>query len=276
MSPIRFGSWIGGDRDGNPSVTSDVTRRACLVARRAAAMLYLQEIDQLHGELSLSDGTEDLRARAGTRPNPIAPSCTTSGPACTSTRDGSRLCLAADGDLERPAGAFEHVDEFAEPLRLCYRSLHATGNGIVANGRLLDVLRRVAAFGLTLVRLDVRQEANRIRRLSAPSRGSGPGCIYRLAGSGSRRLPRSRAGCRATCRSRDLTPDAEVAEVLATFRHRPRSRPSRSAPTSSRWRSAPSDVLAVEFLQRCGRRRPGRCASCRSSRRRAILALRAA
>ena len=41
-APIRFGSWIGGDRDGNPSVTPDVTRRACLMARWTALSLYAQ------------------------------------------------------------------------------------------------------------------------------------------------------------------------------------------------------------------------------------------
>ena len=70
VSPIRFGSWIGGDRDGNPSVTSDVTRRACLIARRAAVTLYRQEIDQLHGELSLSAATEDLQAKVAHAPEP--------------------------------------------------------------------------------------------------------------------------------------------------------------------------------------------------------------
>ena len=70
-----------------------------------------------------------------------------------------------------------------EPLLLCHRSLHATGNGIIADGRLADVLRRMAAFGLTLVRLDVRQEAERhteavdadhARARPRRVRGSGP------------------------------------------------------------------------------------------------------
>ena len=55
----------------------------------------------------------------------------------------------------------ETAEEFAEPLRLCYRSLVTTGNKLIADGRLADVLRRVAAYGLTLVRLDIRQEAQR-------------------------------------------------------------------------------------------------------------------
>ncbi len=51
--------------------------------------------------------------------------------------------------------------ELAEPLELCLRSLVATGNEVIAAGRLTDILRRVATFGVTLARLDLRQEAER-------------------------------------------------------------------------------------------------------------------
>src|SRR5690606_40367541 len=51
--------------------------------------------------------------------------------------------------------------ELWQPLELCYRSLHACGMGVIADGALLDTLRRVAAFGLFLVRLDIRQDAAR-------------------------------------------------------------------------------------------------------------------
>ena len=64
------------------------------------------------------------------------------------------------------------------PLRLCYESLVATGNGIIAQGRLTDLLRRVAAFGVTLARLDVRQEAGRhTDALDAITRAIGPGAV---------------------------------------------------------------------------------------------------
>src|SRR5688572_7562126 len=52
-TPVRFGSWIGGDRDGNPNVTPEVTRKACLYARWMAAHLYLRDIDLLRDELSI-------------------------------------------------------------------------------------------------------------------------------------------------------------------------------------------------------------------------------
>ncbi|MGY2499256.1 phosphoenolpyruvate carboxylase, partial [Klebsiella pneumoniae] len=47
------------------------------------------------------------------------------------------------------------------PLQLCYQSLHACGMGVIADGPLLDCLRRAATFGLFLVRLDVRQDSSR-------------------------------------------------------------------------------------------------------------------
>jgi phosphoenolpyruvate carboxylase len=69
VTPIRFGSWIGGDRDGNPSVTPEVTRRACLLARWVAADLYFSEIDALRDELSLAHASDELRARVARSPN---------------------------------------------------------------------------------------------------------------------------------------------------------------------------------------------------------------
>jgi phosphoenolpyruvate carboxylase len=53
------------------------------------------------------------------------------------------------------------VEDLHEPLAMCHRSLHECGMGLIADGPLLDTLRRVAAFGTTLVRLDVRQSSDR-------------------------------------------------------------------------------------------------------------------
>ena len=53
-APIRFGSWMGGDRDGNPNVTPEVTRKACLLARWQAADLYLGEIVALRDDICLA------------------------------------------------------------------------------------------------------------------------------------------------------------------------------------------------------------------------------
>jgi phosphoenolpyruvate carboxylase len=54
--PIRFSSWVGGDRDGNPNVTPEVTRRATLMARWVAAYLFAKDVDRLVALLSFERG----------------------------------------------------------------------------------------------------------------------------------------------------------------------------------------------------------------------------
>ncbi|KAJ0811853.1 putative phosphoenolpyruvate carboxylase [Helianthus annuus] len=54
-----------------------------------------------------------------------------------------------------------HEYEFFEPLELCYISLCACGDRVMADGSLLDFLRQVSTFGLSLVKLDIRQESER-------------------------------------------------------------------------------------------------------------------
>src|SRR4029077_281507 len=64
-APLRFGSWIGGDRDGNPNVTPEVTRKACLLGRWQAADLYLREVNALRDELSMTKASRELTALTG-------------------------------------------------------------------------------------------------------------------------------------------------------------------------------------------------------------------
>lgn len=61
----------------------------------------------------------------------------------------------------RLCGRVENEEELAFPLRLCYKSLVETGSGMIADGRLLDTLRRLAVFGLSLLKMDIRQESTR-------------------------------------------------------------------------------------------------------------------
>jgi phosphoenolpyruvate carboxylase len=159
-APLRFGSWIGGDRDGNPNVTPEITRQASWMARWVAADLYAREIDALRAELSVGMASEELREMAGSAAEPYR--AILRGVA---TRLRATLAHAAaqiepaDGDQDLPP--LLDADEFAAPLLACHRSLVATGNRLIAAGRLTDLLRRVAAFGLVLAPLDVRQEASR-------------------------------------------------------------------------------------------------------------------
>ena len=170
---------------------------------------------------------------------------------------------------------FEPVSELIEPLLLCYRSLHATGNGIIADGRLTDVLRRMAAFGVTLVRLDLRQEAE--RHTEAVTRSRARWVRRSQCWSEERRVDFL---VTVLAQDRKLTPprmpmNARVAEVLDTFRMlaavHPESlgayiitmagKPSTSSPSSCC--SARPASLRRDASSRCSRL----LATCKAARR---------
>jgi len=250
VAPIRFGSWIGGDRDGNPSVTPDVTRRAALMSRWTALSLYAREIEALRFELSMTRASEELQARAGGTYEPYRSVLRE-----LQRRVEASLRIAgqelAGVQSEPDPMTLGDIEDLAEPLRLCDRSLRWAGNDVIADGRLADVLRRVAAFGLTLVRLDVRQEASRhtdavdaiARHLGMGSYASWPeerriDFLLNLL-TQNRRL--SLDGMQA---------DARVTELLDTFRMIaaiPRDSLGAYVITQA---GRASDVLAVELLQR--------------------------
>lgn len=163
-APLRFGSWIGGDRDGNPNVTPLVTGHAVMLARWMAVDLYRQELETLRGELSMHTANAELRARVGdasVAPEPYRALLKPVIARLHAMRERMAFLLEVGAPYTPDPGDYADADALAEPLRLCYRSLHETGAGRVADGRLLDILRRVPSFGLSLVRLDLRQEASR-------------------------------------------------------------------------------------------------------------------
>ncbi len=158
-APIRFGSWIGGDRDGNPNVTPEVTRQVCGLARWIAADLYSREVQALLGELSLVKCSDELRKRVGASREPYRTLLREVRRRLQVTLENAEKQIADKTGLD--SEGYEISDELAEPLLLCYRSLQETGAGIIADGRLLDLIRRLNCFGLSLVRLELRQEAGR-------------------------------------------------------------------------------------------------------------------
>ncbi|KAL1198414.1 Phosphoenolpyruvate carboxylase 4 [Cardamine amara subsp. amara] len=304
-TPIKFGSWMGGDRDGNPNVTAKVTKEVSLMSRWMAIDLYIREIDSLRFELSMNRCSDRLSRLAdeilekeasaqdhleGWGPNisrsqqkfpsqqglslPIQlppradlPSCAecsesqypkleipvtdymplnrqdvqeissngsgqslqvtiANGTSVSSNgaqqsltpRGSSSLSsqllqkkLVSDSQIGRtsfqklleptppkragiapyrivlgevkekllktrrllellleglpceydPWDYYETSDQLLEPLLLCYESLESSDAGILADGRLADLIRRVATFGMVLMKLDLRQEAAR-------------------------------------------------------------------------------------------------------------------
>ncbi|KAF2310419.1 hypothetical protein GH714_009787 [Hevea brasiliensis] len=311
-TPIKFGSWMGGDRDGNPNVTAKVTRDVSLLSRWMAIDLYIREVDSLRFELSMSQCSDGMlkvandilveetssedryeswnqsmirsQTKSHGQQTPSLPTqlpARADLPACTDCNDGgsqypklelpgtdympfghqdalgssssessfqdsshgshksfpngsianssgssssgtprgsftsSQLLaqrkLFAESKIGRssfhkllepslpqrpgiapyrivlgnvkdkltrtrrrlellledlpceydPWDYYETTEQLLEPLLLCYESLQSCGAGVLADGRLADLIRRVATFGMVLMKLDLRQESGR-------------------------------------------------------------------------------------------------------------------
>ena len=158
-SPVQFSSWMGGDRDGNPFVTSKVTEQVLLLARKRAAKLFALDLDRLQVELSMYDCNDELRDKVGDANEPYRALLRPLVNKFIATRDGIADYLA--GKNPDTSNWIESDDELIEPLMLCYQSLIDCGMQVVANGLLLDTIRRARVFGIHLLRLDVRQDSER-------------------------------------------------------------------------------------------------------------------
>lgn len=254
-APVRFGSWMGGDRDGNPNVTPAITRQAVLLARWMAADLYLKEITELRSELSMRDGSTELRSSVGSAEEPYRV-------LLRRVLDRLRATRAQiEADLEgvqsqrvSRAEPYWNVEDLAEPLRICFRSLEATGAKEVARGRLLDLLRRVAAFGLTLVRLDLRQEATRhTDALDAISHRLGEGSYAEWDEATRQAFLCTHLETGGTTVRRVMEDQGRLAppvrDVLDTFRVAALLPVGSLGAYVISMAAAPSDVLAVELMQ---------------------------
>jgi phosphoenolpyruvate carboxylase len=250
-APVRFGSWIGGDRDGNPNVTPEVTRKACLLARWMAADFYLTEINALRGELSMTRASGALRQRVGDAREPYRALLRDVRANLTATRAWIEASLEQGRDVPLPDDACLDAESIAKPLRLCHESLVATGNGLIAGGRLTDLLRRTAVFGVVLARLDIRQESERhTGTLDAITRALQLGSYAEWEED--RRIEfllRELENPRPLIPA-DLDPTDEVRDVLETFDAIARIHHESLGAYVITMTHAASDILAVELLQK--------------------------
>ncbi|MCZ6628951.1 MAG: phosphoenolpyruvate carboxylase, partial [SAR324 cluster bacterium] len=248
-APVKFGSWMGGDRDGNPNVTPKVTHEACLLSRWIAADLYSREIDALIRELSLTRCNPELREKVGDVPEPYRALLREVEKGLDETRRSIEARL--EGRTPDSPGGITETRELLEPLQLCHRSLQETGLGVLAEGRLKDILRRLACFGLTLVKLDVRQEAGRhTEALDAVTRHLGLGSYVQWSEKERQAFLIGELQNRRPLIPRDLKAEPEVRDVLDTFAVMAGIPSESLGAYVIAMASAPSDILAVELLQR--------------------------
>jgi phosphoenolpyruvate carboxylase len=186
-----MGSWIGGDRDGNPFVTADVLRETLRMQSRRVCHFYLDELHVLGSELSLSSNlsevSDELRQLAERSPD-RSPHRRLEPYRLAISGIYARLAATTRGlglfEVERrPTGnapAYRDADEFLEELDIIHRSLADHGSRILARGRLRRLRRAVDCFGLHLASVDLRQNsAVHERTVAELLEAVAPGTAYR-------------------------------------------------------------------------------------------------
>ncbi len=256
-TPLRFASWMGGDRDGNPNVTAEVTEEVLLLARWEAAHLLASDIHELREDLSMEECNQALRDRIGLHREPYRELLREVRTRLRNTCAWAEARL--DGE-EFHGPIYREDSELLEPLQLIYQSLNDCGMEEIAEGSLTDIIRRVACFGLTLLRLDIRQESTRhsdvINEITE----------YLQLGSYNDWSEKEKQAFLLTelQNRRPLIPDDfpasdEAAEVLRTFKVLARQPASALGAYIISMATHPSDVLAVRLLQKeTGCRQPQR------------------
>ncbi|CAH0541687.1 phosphoenolpyruvate carboxylase [Vibrio marisflavi] len=247
-SPVHFSSWMGGDRDGNPFVTHSVTREVLLLSRWKAADLYLNDINELISELSMTKCNDAVRELAGNDEHEpyravlkeIRTLLTESIEILDAKINGQQLTVKAP---------LRSAEQLWQPLQACYQSLHECGMGVIADGCLLDTLRRIKAFGVHLVRLDIRQESTRHSdAISELTRHLGIGDYDQWSEQDKVAFLTNELSSKRPLLPLDWQPSEPVKEVLDTCRIiAAQPREAFGAYVISMARTA-SDVLAVHLL----------------------------
>ncbi|KAD7116693.1 hypothetical protein E3N88_03961 [Mikania micrantha] len=355
-TPIRFGSWMGGDRDGNPNVTAKVTKDVSLLSRWMAIDLYIREVESLRFELSMNRCSDTLshfvheilhkgpvfihysfcsacvciqifvrvytciimsvifykfqNEEATSSPNSSKNNQKSQGNGSSSqstTPKGSLLTqrkMFAESQVGRasfqkllepsmpqsssispyriilgdvkeklmntrirleqlleglpcdmdPCDYYDTPNQLLQPLLLCYESLQCCGSGILADGRLADLIRRVSVFGMVLMKIDLRQESGRhSETLDAITDYLGMGKYSEWDEAKKLEfLSRELKG------KRPLVPptievSSDIKEVLDTFRVAAELGSDSLGAYVISMASNASDVLAVELLQKDAR-----------------------
>jgi phosphoenolpyruvate carboxylase len=163
---LSFGSWIGGDRDGNPFVTPETTVSALELMREQCLRLTEAQLEQLAGRLSLSErltgsapALEPILAAGHERFPELAERLAGLNPEEPYRRALTFMRERIRATQKRAAGAYAEPAELLEDLRRVEASLREGHGALTAGSDLRDVIRQVEVFGFHFARLDIREHA---------------------------------------------------------------------------------------------------------------------
>ncbi len=166
--PVRFGSWVGGDRDGNPNVTPETTLEVLSFQRGRALRLLVAEVEELSSELSVSTAvtavTPELQAQIESDRDDFPDVVSRFSKLSAGEPYRQRCSVIHQRLLEasaQPPGprAYGSPADMEADLAVMARSLEVNGGSLMASGRLARVRRILAMIGFHLATLDIRENA---------------------------------------------------------------------------------------------------------------------
>lgn len=268
---LRFGSWIGGDRDGHPFVTAEVTRQTLLMLRKAALQRHVEACDQITGGMGIS--TRRHRVSAALQ-GAIAAARQRWPEAnerieklseyelyrhwLTVIRFRLERTVEADPFAGLPEGAYGSLEELQGELSLMRESLLDSGHDDLASAGLQDWLDRVRVFGFHLLELDVREDSRRfVQAVDELARVIGVcGAYAELDEAGRQKCLTAGLPGDAAAKLNAATLSDETRETLNLFRLIHRVVPAMGVDVLGTliisMTHQPSDVLAAMWLSRVG------------------------
>ena len=267
---LRFGTWVGGDRDGNPNVTAAITRGAFARQRAAVLERYAADVAGLGRSLSLSSlraqgPLTELEASLERDRERLPEVAARARPRTINEPWREKLWYVASrlrATQEVRDDGYIDAEEFQDELELIDRSLRGAGFGTIADHTVRDAIRRVDVFGFHLASLDVRQHSGVHDRVVAEllARGGRPGYLER--DEAGRRALLDEVLARPITPERDwdgVSPDGQ--ELLETMEVIGRARRELGPRACERYvvsfTREVSDLLEVVFLARAAGLAPG-------------------
>ncbi|OCG26289.1 phosphoenolpyruvate carboxylase [Gilliamella sp. Fer2-1] len=250
--PIKFTSWMGGDRDGNPNVTAKVTEKVMLQARLKSIELFLSDIQILVRELSMTECSQSvidlLDEKNKTVSEPYRAVMKQLRTRLIKTHNYIEALLNNEQVLP-PRDILIKNEQLWAPLYTCYESLIDNGMSTIAHGPLLDTLRRIKSFGLQLVRLDIRQDSSvHIQALDALTQELNLGSYAKWSEEEKQVFLLTELQSNRPLLPYNWQPDETVQEVLDTCRVIKKAGEESIASYVISMAKAPSDILAVYLL----------------------------
>ncbi len=239
---VRFGSWIGGDRDGNPFVTAKATRESLALSRELAHDYYVTKLTELFNQLAsstrqapisvalrrrLAEYTEILRANGDATPFDRFPNeAARMQIACMKLRLGGLQAVSMHRGLALPLESglprYQKAEELIEDLTLLRESLVQNRGRRLAEHFVDPLLLAVRTFGLHLQTLDIRQHARVHQAALAELKAASQVAAANGVPNDQNRAAEIRAGQAgengATDGKQSAEMSAQTQEVLATFR----------------------------------------------------------